>query len=202
MLDDFLGSKRSLDWCVQFWSVLVLSFVCALIATWVCKAIALRFNIVDKPDGLVKTHKTPVAYLGGVGVLIGLFIGILCGVYLTIGRTGLPVIMQRLFCVIMGAAISCFVGVIDDILNISPAKKVFGHIYDQMIDRGISLKRTVGICYVLAGLYAFASILISMIRTRYAFIACTAIFLVSFLVVWRLGFLKMEGLRGAVHKKA
>jgi len=27
------------------------------------------------------------------------------------------------------------------------------------------------------------------------------IFLVSFLVVWRMGFLKMEGLRGAIHKK-
>jgi UDP-GlcNAc:undecaprenyl-phosphate GlcNAc-1-phosphate transferase len=76
-----------------------------------------------------------------------------------------------------------------------------GHIYDQMIDRGIPLNRTVGICYALAGLYAFLGILISMIQTRYAFIACAVIFLVSFLVVWRMGFLKMEGLRGAIHKK-
>jgi UDP-GlcNAc:undecaprenyl-phosphate GlcNAc-1-phosphate transferase len=76
-----------------------------------------------------------------------------------------------------------------------------GHIYDQMIDRDIPLNRTVGICYALAGLYAFAGILTSMIHTRYAFIACAAIFLVSFFVVWRMGFLKMEGLRGAIHKK-
>jgi UDP-GlcNAc:undecaprenyl-phosphate GlcNAc-1-phosphate transferase len=76
-----------------------------------------------------------------------------------------------------------------------------GHIYDQMIDRGIPLKRTVHICYALAGLYAFVGIFISMIKTRYAFIACPVIFLVSFLIVWRMGFLKMEGLRGAIHKK-
>jgi len=383
MLDDFLGSQRSLDWCVQFWPVPVLSFVSALIATWVCKAIAIRFNIVDKPDNLVKTHKRPVAYLGGVGVLIGFFTGILCGIYIIRGQTGLPVIMQRLFSVIMGAATACFVGVVDDIFDISPGKKMLGqilaavfillagiwpdlseivksigwqtmsdnteiaigipivvffvlgatnslnlldgldglcggvtviitigllilvlrrstyvfssahgdttriiiclallggvcgflpfnrhpakifmgdagsmllgfvvaaimimfarivprwwmasivvfglpildtgtallrrfinkrplfvsdrgHIYDQMIDRGIPLKRTVGICYALAGLYAFAGILTSMIRTRYSVIACALIFLVSFLIVWWMGFLKMEGLRGAIHKK-
>ncbi|MGA2679445.1 MAG: MraY family glycosyltransferase [Sedimentisphaerales bacterium] len=383
MLDDFLGSRRSLDWCVQFWPVLVLSFVCALFATWCCKAVAIRFDIVDKPDNLVKTHKRPVAYLGGVGVLIGLFVGILCGVYIIRDRTGLPVIMQRLFGVIMGAIIACFIGVVDDILDISPGKKMLGqifaavfiilagiwpdlseivkplgwqtmsntteiviaipiviffvlgatnslnlldgldglcggvtvimtigllilvlrrstyvfssvhgditrvivclallggvcgflpfnrhpakifmgdagsmllgfvvaaimmmfarivprwwmasivvfglpildtgtallrrfinkrplfvsdrgHIYDQMIDRGIPLNRTVGICYALAGLYTFAGILVSMIRTRYSVIVCAAIFLVSFLIVWRLGFLKMEGLRGAIHKK-
>ena len=76
-----------------------------------------------------------------------------------------------------------------------------GHIYDQLIDRGISLKRTVNICYLLAGLYTLAGILMSMIPTIYAFIACPVIFLVSFLIVWRMGFLKMEGLRGAIHKK-
>ncbi len=382
MLDNFLGSKRSFDWSVQFWPVLVLSFACALIATWLCKAIAIRFNIVDKPDDLVKTHKKPVAYLGGVGVLIGLFVGILCGIYLVRDQTTLPIVMQRLFGIIMGATIACFVGVIDDIFDISPGKKMLGqvlaavpivlagigpdlseivkplgwqtmsdttelvidipivilfvlgasnslnlldgldglcggvtviitvgmlilairrstfsfssehgditrvivclalvggvcgflpfnrhpakifmgdagsillgfvvaaimmlfarivprwwvasivvfglpildtgtallrrlinkrplfvsdrgHIYDQMIDRGIPLNRTVGICYALAGLYAVAGILISMIRTRYSVIACAVIFLVSFLVIWQLGFLKMEGLRGAKHK--
>jgi UDP-GlcNAc:undecaprenyl-phosphate GlcNAc-1-phosphate transferase len=76
-----------------------------------------------------------------------------------------------------------------------------GHIYDQLIDRGIPLNQTVGICYALAGLYAFLGILITLIRTRYTIIAGVVIYLVSFLIVWAMGFLKMEGLRGAVHKK-
>jgi UDP-GlcNAc:undecaprenyl-phosphate/decaprenyl-phosphate GlcNAc-1-phosphate transferase len=380
MFDELIGPKRPLDWHMQFWPVLVLSFVCALMATWGCKAIALRFHIVDKPDNLVKTHIKPVAYLGGVGVLIGFSVGILCGIYLIRGQTVLPDVMKWLFGITAGATIACFVGLIDDLLDISPTKKMLGqvvaasallfagirpdlseivksfglqmsdtteiafgvpivvffvlgatnslnlldgldglcggvtaiitvgmltlairrstyvfgeqgdmvrvivclalvggvcgflpfnrhpakifmgdagsmtlgfvsaasmilfacvvprwwvasivvfglpildtgtallrrlinkrplfvsdrgHIYDQMIDRGIPLNRTVGICYALAGFYAFAGILISMIRTRYAFIACAAIFLVSFLVVWKLGFLKMEGLRGALKK--
>jgi hypothetical protein len=76
-----------------------------------------------------------------------------------------------------------------------------GHIYDQIIDRGISMKRTVGICYLLAGLYAVAGLLNSLIPTPYNLIPLVAIFAISFLVVWRMGFLKMEGLRGAIHKK-
>jgi UDP-GlcNAc:undecaprenyl-phosphate GlcNAc-1-phosphate transferase len=379
MFNELLGPKRPLDWSVQFWPVLVSAFACALIATWLCKAIAIRFNIVDKPDSLVKTHKRPVAYLGGVGVLAGFVVGALCGIYLIRGQPFLPTVLRWLFGIIAGATISCFVGVMDDIFNISPAKKILGqilaavpiilagilpdfseivgpfgfqmsqgvevaigipvviffvlgatnslnlldgldglcggvtvitavgmlllaiqrstfafsdrgdmvrvivclalvggifgflpfnrhpakifmgdagsmllgfvvaammmllarkaprwwiasiivfglpildtgtallrrlinkrplfvsdrgHIYDQMIDRGISLKRTVRICYLLAGLYVLAGLLTSMLSTPYNLIPLTTIFAVSFLVVWRLGFLKMDGLRGAVH---
>jgi UDP-GlcNAc:undecaprenyl-phosphate GlcNAc-1-phosphate transferase len=75
-----------------------------------------------------------------------------------------------------------------------------GHIYDQMIDRGLSLKKTVTVCYLLAGLYAFIGIAISQIRTRYALIVYVVVFVVSALLVWKLDFLKMEGLRGAKRK--
>ncbi len=379
MLNELLGPQRPLDWSIQFWPVLLSSFACALIATWLCKVIALRFNIVDKPDNLVKTHKKPVAYLGGVGVLAGFGVGVLCGIYLIRDQHVLLGVMPWLFGILAGAVIACSVGVLDDILNISPTKKMLGqtlaaialivagmkpdlsevfvpmglnitertelilgipivilfvlgatnslnlldgldglcggvtviitvgmlllaihrstyafsdkgdmvrvivclalvggvlgflpfnrhpakifmgdagsmllgfivaaimmlfariaprwwiasiivfglpildtgtallrrfinkrplfvsdrgHIYDQMIDRGIPLKRTVGICYLLAGLYALAGLLTSMLSTPYNLIPLTAIFAISFLVVWRLGFLKMEGLRGAIH---
>ena len=128
MLDDFLGTKRSFDWSVQFWPVLVLSFVCALIATWGCKAIAIKFNIVDRPDGSVKTHKKPVAYLGGVGVLAGFIVGALCGIYLIRGRNILPDVMSWFFGIIAGATIACVVGLLDDLLDISPTKKMLGQV--------------------------------------------------------------------------
>ena len=76
-----------------------------------------------------------------------------------------------------------------------------GHIYDQMIDRGIPLKKTVAICYLLAGLYAVIGLAMSQIRTWYAAGVYIVVVLVSGVVVWRKGYLKMEGLRGAVHKK-
>jgi UDP-GlcNAc:undecaprenyl-phosphate GlcNAc-1-phosphate transferase len=74
-----------------------------------------------------------------------------------------------------------------------------GHIYDQMIDRGIPLKKTVAICYVLAGAYAVIGLVMSQIRTWYAAGVYVLVFAVSGLVVWKKGYLKMEGLRGAIR---
>jgi len=73
-----------------------------------------------------------------------------------------------------------------------------GHIYDQMIDRGIPLGRTVAICYALAGLYALVGLAMSQIRTRYAAVVYVLVFAASALTVWHKGYLRMEGLRGAV----
>jgi UDP-GlcNAc:undecaprenyl-phosphate GlcNAc-1-phosphate transferase len=75
-----------------------------------------------------------------------------------------------------------------------------GHIYDQMIDRGIPLKKTVAICYMLAAVYAAIGLVMSQIRTRYAAVVYTAVFVISGIVVWRKGYLKMKGLRGAISK--
>jgi len=361
--------------------VLILSFVCALIATWLCKKIAIKLGIVDRPDHLVKTHKEPIAYLGGIGVLAGFSVGILVGVYILRDHESLSSMMRWLFGTLAGAAIACFIGVLDDIFDIGPRKKIFGqvvaalalvlvgirpalhyftdpfgwhmpqnielilgvpvviffvlgaanslnlldgldglsagvtaiitlgmlllavhcstwglseigdpvriiiclglvggvcgflpfnrhpakifmgdagsmmlgftvaalmilfaeqvprwwmasivvfglpildtattilrrllnkrplfvsdrgHIYDQMIDRGISLRRTVKICYILAGLYAFTGVAISQMRTRYALIVYIVVFIVSGLVIWKKDYLKMQGLRGAIRKE-
>jgi hypothetical protein len=41
----------------------------------------------------------------------------------------------------------------------------------------------------------------SQIRTRYALIVYVIVFVVSGIVVWKKGYLKMEGLRGAIRKE-
>ena len=70
-----------------------------------------------------------------------------------------------------------------------------------MIDRGIPLKKTVAICYVLAAIYAVIGLVMSQRRTWYAAGMYVFVFVISALVVWRKGYLKMEGLRGAIHKR-
>lgn len=380
MFSEFIGPERPLSWTFQFWPVIVISFFCSLVATWLCKKIALKFGIVDRPDDKVKTHKKPIAYLGGLGMFIGFAVGILAGIYCILGEDYIAGAIKWLLGILAGAAIACFVGVVDDIFDLSPARKILGeviaavaliivgiipalhysagylgwsmsysiewilgvlvviffvlgatnslnlldgldglcagvtaiitvgmlllavhrstwgfsnvgdpvrmivclalvggccgflplnrhpakifmgdagsvmlgftmaaimilfaekvprwwmasivvfglpildtatalvrrllnrralfvsdrgHIYDQLIDRGLSLKKTVTIFYLLAGLYAFIGISISQIRTRYALIVYIAVFVVSALFVWKLGFLKMEGLRGAIRK--
>ena len=69
-----------------------------------------------------------------------------------------------------------------------------------MIDRGMPLKRTVEICYALATMFALMGLLMSQIRTRHAALLAVLVVLASGIVVWKKGFLRMKGLRGAVHQ--
>jgi hypothetical protein len=74
-----------------------------------------------------------------------------------------------------------------------------------MIDRGIPLKKTVAICYLLTGVYAIIGLVMGLstqIKTwPYATGAYVFVFAVSGLIVWKKGYLKMEGLRGSIRKK-
>ena len=380
MFDNIIGPERPVSWVLQFWPVLVLSFVSSLVATSLCKKIALKFGIVDRPDNLVKTHKGSVAYLGGVGMLVGLTVGIFTGIYHIYDLQQFSAAFKWLIGVLAGGAIACLVGLVDDIFNLKPWQKILGqvaaaivlifvgirpaiyysltflnieisdtvemfcgipiviifvvgatnslnlldgldglcagvtviitfamlllavhlgtwgyseagdpvriiiclglvgavcgflpfnrypakifmgdagsmllgfvaaslmilfaekvprwwmasivvfglpildtavallrrflnkhplfvsdrgHIYDQMIDRGIPLKTTVAICYGLAAMYAGIGVIMSQIRTRYALVVYIVVFVVSGIVVWRKGYLKMEGIRGAIRK--
>jgi len=385
IFDKLVGPERPISWMFQFWPVLVSSFVCALAATWLCKKIAFKFGIVDTPNDTVKTHKEPVAYLGGVGILVGLTVGMLIGINCIEGKIYFSKALRMMLGILGGASIACFIGVIDDIFDLKPGQKILGqiaaaavllvggvvpsfsflyllfgftlppvaemaagalvviifvlgatnslnlldgldglcagvtaimtiamlflaihlatwatqgfdnpadpvriivclamvggvcgflpfnrhpakifmgdagsmllgflvaammilfgryiarwwmasivvfglpildtavallrrfinkrplfvsdrgHIYDQMIDRGIPLKKTVAICYLLTAVYAVIGLAMSQIPARRAVFVYVAVFLASGIVVWRLGFLKMEGLRGAIHKKS
>ena len=128
MFENFIGSQRPLSWTFQFWPVIILAFICSLAGTWLCRKFALKFGIVDKPDNTVKTHKKPTAYLGGVGILIGFTAGILSGIYIIGGQDYFEVAMKWLLGVLAGAAIACIVGVLDDIFNLSPGRKILGQI--------------------------------------------------------------------------
>lgn len=380
IFSDFVGPEQSLSWSLQFWPVLLCAWIVSFGATWLCKKIALKLGIVDTPDNLVKTHKEPVAYLGGVGILAGLTVGILAGIVLIKDFDVFDKSLRWLLGILAGAGIACFVGLVDDILDIRPWQKFLGqiiaavsllivgiypglhytslyfgwemspmtelmlgvpiviffvlgstnslnlldgldglcggvtaiiaiallllsvhratwgfsetgdpvrlivclglvggvlgflpfnrhpakifmgdagsmllgfvvaamimlfaeqiprwwmasivifglpildtatalvrrfinkkplfvsdrgHIYDQMIDRGIPLKKTVAICYGLAGLYAFIGLAMSQVRTWYALIVYALTITLSALVIWKKGFLKMEGHRGTIKK--
>ncbi len=381
IFDKMIGPERPVTWVFSFWPILAVSFAGSLTATWLCKKIAIKFRIVDRPDDLVKTHKEPIAYLGGVGILIGLTAGVLVGVSRLPGGELFGPALKWTLAVVFGGAVACCVGLADDILDITPKQKILGqvgaavilllagivpnlqtitgplnlpmphnlevilqvlivicfvlgatnslnlldgldglcagvtaiitvamlllamhlatwgasevgdplriiiclglvggvcgflpfnrypakifmgdagsmllgftvaalmilfaegiprwwmasivvfglpildtavalarrllnhrplfvsdrgHIYDQMIDRGIPLKKTVTICYVLAGAYALIGVAMSQIRTRYAAVVYVIVFAVSAIIVWKKGYLRMEGLRGAIHKQ-
>ncbi|NIP25170.1 MAG: hypothetical protein GWN67_17780 [Phycisphaerae bacterium] len=393
MIFDNIIGPEPVGWVFRFWPILVGSFAGSLGATWLCKKAAIKFGIVDRPDDLVKTHKEPIAYLGGLGMLIGLTVGVLTGIECLRNEEFFGPALKWLLGILAGGAIACFVGLADDIVDIKPMQKIIGcgfaavvlllvsrwyaedpvydvgivpglryitgplhlpmprnlemllsilvviffvlgatnslnlldgldglcagvtaiitiamlllsihlatwgfsdvgdpvriiiclglvggvcgflpfnrhpakifmgdagsmllgfmiaaimllfsekvprwwmasivvfglpildtavalvrrllnhrplfvsdrgHIYDQMIDRGIPLKKTVTICYMLASVYAIIGLVMSQIRTWYAAGVYVVVFLASAFVVWRKGYLKMEGLRGAIPDK-
>ena len=379
IFDNIIGPARPVTWIFRFWPVMAASLIGSLVATSLCKKIAIKYGIVDRPDDLVKTHKEPIAYLGGVGMLVGMTIGVLVGIACLQQKELSSPALKWLLAIFTGGVVACLIGLADDIFDITPAKKILGqvlaavilltvgifpnlykiaeplnlpmphsleivldvliviffvvgatnslnlldgldglcagvttiitiamlllathlatwgfsevgdpvriiiclglvgavlgflpfnrypakifmgdagsmllgfmvaalmilfaervprwwlasivvfglpildtatalarrllnhrplfvsdrgHIYDQMIDRGIPLKKTVAICYMLAAGYAVVGLVMSQIRTRYAAVVYILVFAISAIVIWKRGYLKMEGLRGAIR---
>lgn len=72
----------------HYWMVLPIAVLVSLIATHICRRVALHYGIVDMPDNKVKTHKSPTAYLGGVGILAGLLAGLAIGIWILAASPG------------------------------------------------------------------------------------------------------------------
>lgn len=84
-----------------------------LVATWAMRVIALNFGIVNHPNPIVQDHRTPVPYLGGLGVLLGAAFPLL----FTHGfrQNWLPVV-----CGLVGFGL---VGLVDDLTPLPPSTK-------------------------------------------------------------------------------
>lgn len=117
-----------MGWVLEFWPVLAVAFVSSLAVTALCKRVAIRWGLVDRPDHLVKTHREPIAYLGGVAMLVGLTAGVFAGVCLLRSDRVFPREIQWFSGVLGGAAIACFVGLADDILDLRPRHKMLGQV--------------------------------------------------------------------------
>ena len=79
---------------------------------------ALRFGVVDTPDGKLKNHREPVAYLGGLAVF-GAFL-------LSIGMTF--EFDQELLALLLASTIVATVGLIDDFGALTPMPKAIGQV--------------------------------------------------------------------------
>lgn len=66
------------------------------------------------------------------------------------------------------------------------------HFYDQLRDRGYSVRQTVLICYVLTAALAAIGCLVLFIRTRYALLIFVGVVLTAIATVIRMGMLRME----------
>ncbi len=127
------------------WWIALVALVASLVATPIFRHIAYRTKIVDRPDDLLKPHLRPVAYLGGLGICVGLLAGL--GSYIALTPHGgarwssmRAVVVEgtfaellrnplwNLLAISMACVVITLVGLMDDIRNIRPLKKVMGQV--------------------------------------------------------------------------
>jgi len=106
--------------------VLIVAFLGSLLATPLARRLAFRFNVLDIPDGTVKTHRAPTAYLGGVAVLVGFVVAALFGDWLVGRQIGPGKHSAYIYAIVLGAVVACFVGLVDDIKDLKPHYKLLG----------------------------------------------------------------------------
>jgi UDP-GlcNAc:undecaprenyl-phosphate/decaprenyl-phosphate GlcNAc-1-phosphate transferase len=102
-------------------SILLVAFTASLVLTAAVRSIARRFGVVDRPDGKRKLHGRPVPLLGGVAVCSAAMLGLLA-VYFNGDAT--PKFSQLSTAWMIAAAFVCFVGGVDDYLNLPSRVKL------------------------------------------------------------------------------
>lgn len=95
-----------------------LAYFLARVGTPMAREAALKFGVVDTPDGNLKNHSRPVAYLGGLAV----FTSFLLSLGMTFDFD------HELMALLLATTIVTAVGLIDDFGVLTPKPKVIGQV--------------------------------------------------------------------------
>ena len=99
----------------------LLVFISALLIcgalTPLMKKLAIKFSIVDKPSQSHKTHIDPVPYLGGLAIMVTIWLVTLCGsLFIQIDRSSFEILLS----IILPATLIGLIGLWDDVKNLRP----------------------------------------------------------------------------------
>ena len=96
----------------------VLAFLLARYGTPLARAAALRFGVVDQPDGKLKDHLEAVPYFGGLSIYLSVLIP-LCLFY---------EFDARILSILLAGTLVLLLGLIDDFGVLTPAAKFIGQV--------------------------------------------------------------------------
>ena len=99
----------------------LLVFISALLIcgalTPLMKKLAIKFSIVDKPSQSHKTHIGPVPYLGGLAIMVTIWLVTLFGsLFIQIDRSSFEILLS----IILPATLIGLIGLWDDVKNLRP----------------------------------------------------------------------------------
>ncbi len=113
--------------------VLLIAFVVTLATVPVFRLVAIRFGVIDRPDGDRKVHRLPIAYLGGAAVFTGILAAIVGSEALLVIDQARPEAEQVVslyprtsYAIVFGMLAIFLTGVLDDIFHWDPRLKLAG----------------------------------------------------------------------------
>jgi len=116
--------------------LLSLSFVVALgvsvaLTPWIART-ARAIGMVDRPDGDLKNHREPVAYLGGLAVFVAFLVGF----------SPFYGLDRQVLAIMLGGTLVVLLGFLDDLGNLSPLTKLLGQALAVLIvmKAGVAIK--------------------------------------------------------------
>ena len=126
----------------EFFLLFAASFIAVSLLTPIMRTLALKFGVVDTPNSAHKTHKSPVPYLGGVAIVMGV-------VLVCYGATLFSDFSSDTFwlanTVLIPAILMGVIGLFDDIRNLSPWPRFLAQNLVGLASAGILIStKTVG----------------------------------------------------------
>lgn len=97
---------------MNYYQVLLVSFLFSFLLTPIMRLIAKRFNVLDYPSSPIKTHKMPTPYLGGVAIFVSFCLTLVLLRFTTSFPTGT---LRTLRGILSGGFIIFILGLFDDI---------------------------------------------------------------------------------------
>lgn len=108
----------------------VVSFICAFAATPIAKRIAFKIGAVDVPKDSRRMHKKPMARLGGLAIVFGFGMSILCLKLLSVFQPQLwlsvyaeKFMTRELTATLCGACLIVLLGIFDDCMDLNAKLK-------------------------------------------------------------------------------
>lgn len=108
-----------IGWLINCGVAFALALVISLYTTPLMRAGALRFGIVDRPDGRLKNQAQPVPYLGGLAI----YLSFLLALTVTLRFDSTEVLGM-----LLAGAIVLILGLIDDLGVLTPGIKLAGQV--------------------------------------------------------------------------
>ncbi|MDP2656065.1 MAG: MraY family glycosyltransferase [bacterium] len=114
---------------MMYFLVALVAFILSMLATVIIRAIAVRFDITDKPLVERKIHKRPIPLWGGVAIYVGVWVSVI--LYILYAPLSWPQIIgthvagQDIILIAGAGMLLVIGGMLDDVFDLKPWQQIF-----------------------------------------------------------------------------